>query len=127
MTNSRTCKKDCIDSSKVFCPLADHKSGYCCSETETCPRADVCSNDISSDTNLKYWSCNYNLNCSSRGYSLAPPFGGSNAYTLTPTGTVYKENLCPWVLTYPAGASNNDTVTLRVNLMDNCNVYYMIG
>jgi len=62
MTDSRSCKRDCIDANKIFCPNAVHNGGTCCVATSTtCPRAslDVCSNDIKNAANLqiKYWTC----------------------------------------------------------------------
>ncbi len=61
LSNSRTCKRDCIDANKNFCPAAAHTgSGTCCASA-TCPRAsgDVCSFDIKNDANkiMKYWAC----------------------------------------------------------------------
>lgn len=40
---------------------------------------------------------------------------------------VWKDNICIYKLVLPKAASNNDTLSFRVNVIDRGSVYYMIG
>lgn len=129
ITNSRLCKINCIDAKKNFCPSLDKKTGFCCDNSENCPRSDVCSNDIATSTDLKYWACNYNSSCTSTGYQVIPAFGISKTITLAPiSGSgVLLDNLCNWVIKHSAEAFNNDTLSIKVNTLTRAKIFYMIG
>ena len=99
ITNSRKCKTDCIDKGFTFCSSLDHRNGTCYGLGEVPIVRDVCSNSISSDSDLKYWSCNYNLNCTDN-YKVKPKgFTTSNLVTLQPRNAwVFLENFCTYLL-----------------------------
>jgi hypothetical protein len=91
-----------------------------------------CSSDISNDTDLKYWSCNYNGNCTNN-YIVKPPgfytsSSTGNLITLTPKNTwVFQENFCNYQLEFPSAASYNDVLSFKVNLQSRIKIYYMFG
>lgn len=121
------CKEQCIDKGYIFCPSLDHTSGTCYNQTDVITRIAGCSTDIS-DANLKYWMCNYNTNCSST-YKIAPPgFGVKNVTTLSPLSLqIFTDNVCAYLISFPWGASVNDTISFRANLVDRATLYFMIG
>lgn len=47
MSDSKSCKNDCIEAGKNFCPRSDHRSGFCCEMMASCTKVDVCSKDVS--------------------------------------------------------------------------------
>ena len=89
INSSRSCKLDCIDQGKTFCPdSANDGSGSCCDVTDAvCPRAsnDVCSSDIAvtANYNSRYWACGNTPGCSANSYIVTPPFGVTNYVALT--------------------------------------------
>ncbi len=127
MNNSYTCKTSCIDKGLNFCPSVDHRSGTCYSSNPV--RLDVCSNDITGDTNLKYWACNYNVNCTDNYKVTMKGFGSTtNLTTLTQKTTyVLLDNICSYLLQYPTGAATGDLLNFRANRLDRAKMYYMIG
>ena len=60
---------------------------------------------------------------------VTPTFGIANVVTLAPADKMYvaQDNVCSWVLTLPYNAYINDTLTMRVNLLDNSGITYMIA
>ena len=131
MSDSRTCKRDCIDAGKIFCPTATHTSGTCCAATSTtCPRAagDVCSNDIKNAQNalIKYWTCGQ-LCSNHPSYKITQGFGSIAVTTLdTAIKSIALEESCSWLLQFTTGASTNDTLTFRVNRIRYGTVIYMV-
>lgn len=128
ITNSRKCKTECIDKGFTFCSSVDHRNGTCYGLGEVPIVRDVCSNSISSDSDLKYWSCNYNLNCT-ENYKIKPKgFTTTNLVTLQPRNAwVFLENFCTYLLQFPDGSGLNDTLNFRVNIQKQVKVYYMWG
>ena len=77
---------------------------------------DVRSNQIS-DVNLKYWSCNYNLNCTDNFRIKPKGFFTANMVTLSPKNSwVFLDNFCAYLLQFPDGAGMNDTLNFKVNV-----------
>lgn len=60
---------------------------------------------------------------------VTPSLGISNVLTLSLADGKYiaQDNVCSWVLTLPYNAYINDTLTMRVNLLDNSAITYMIA
>lgn len=60
---------------------------------------------------------------------VTPTFGLANVITLSLADGRYinQDSVCSWVLTLPFNAFTNDTLTMRVNLLDNSALTYMIA
>lgn len=137
ITSSYNCSTNCLDQGKQFCATAAHNgAGTCCEATSTtCPRATngYCSSDIGLGNYIKskYWVCGNNANCSTlSSYIITPTFGTANAVTIVPknAGAGLTNNVvCSYLLTFPSGASTNDTLTFRVNYATQSEVAYFIA
>lgn len=106
----------------IFCPALDHRSGKCYNTTEKPVYIDGCTTNVSAseDINMKYWYCNYNINCTD-SYIVQPAGFGTTTNLVTlaqKQNFIWKDNICIYKLVLPKAASNNDTISFRVNVMD---------
>ena len=103
--------------------------GTCCISGIPCTRSagEVCSSDVS-NIKAKYFSCGDRCNSNSSIY-YSPALGVKNYLTLTPADgkLIAQDNICSWVLSFPSGAFTNDTLTLRVNMLENAGLTYLIS
>lgn len=77
--------KDCVDMNYTFCPAADHRTGKCYQGAEKPVYIDGCTSNITiDDVYMKYWYCNYNLNCTDN-YNITLKGFGSASYLITLT------------------------------------------
>ncbi len=130
MVTTRMCKRDCVDSGKTYCPNSlRNGKGICCIAGITCTRSsgEVCSSDVS-NIKAKYFACGEKCTSNSSIYS-SPPMGVNNYLTIIPTDGKYisLDNVCSWVLSFPSSAFTNDTLTLRVNMIQNAGLNYLIS
>jgi hypothetical protein len=86
---------------------------------------------VNNTNNLKLHAGAASGNCSaaSTGYSytLTPSFGATISIGPLKKTAITSNSLCTWVVTYPTGASNNDTLKFYLRKISSMSAYYMIG
>eukprot|EP00347_Sterkiella_histriomuscorum_P005645 403355805 len=128
-TASDVCKTGCIDLGRNFCP-SNQSAGVCCDIlSKSCPRTDICSNDVAV-TYLKQWSCPSESYC---GIAYIAPNKDQSVTNLTfsqPTAastgfTVNKQ--CKYLISFPEGSGQNDNIVLIPTVITNVEIIFMTG
>ena len=116
---SNDCRLNCINAGRKFCPSADHKSGYCCDLSDSsCPRNDVCSNDVSISNFPKYWTCPFEFICGTSFFINPNTDGTYNSIVVASSSFIIPKS-CSYLITFPVTASLNDVLVIYVSTMSN--------
>lgn len=128
-SSSDLCKTGCIDLGRNFCPF-NTSAGICCDVlSTTCPRVDICSNDVAV-TYLKQWACPSEPYC---GTVYISPNQSQSVTILTFSNataakTDFTNNkICKYLISFPEGSGVNDNIIIIPTVLTNVDGIFMTG